>query len=244
MNRKHIDIKWSEIQFHLWRLTESEYSQLRSSSLPIKEDGLSLMEFMLYERYNPNRLTLPKAFLTLEHVFGKTSDFFDDWKGSFSFPLLLLVQKPVGQFFYLMRIHDHRGSLYYLLYRLLENGVGDYDVNVYHEPEELEFSRGEINDFISYLYRYLVSISKKICQPPIQPFLKHIDSNHILYGYRNGEFFEEQIDSESEYKAAIQAFEETYGSVVIEEQSGNLKSLLQQITGDIVSGRMGDRTLS
>ena len=59
MNRKHIDIKWSEIQFHLWRLTESEYSQLRSSSLPIKEDGLSLIEFMLYERYKPNRLTLP-----------------------------------------------------------------------------------------------------------------------------------------------------------------------------------------
>jgi len=119
MNRKHIDIKWIEIQFHLWRLTDEEYRQLRSSSLPIKDDGFSLLELMLYERYKPNRLTLPKAFLTLEHLFGKTSNFFDDWKGSFSFPLLLLVQKPLEHFFYLMKIYDHRGSLCYPLYRIL-----------------------------------------------------------------------------------------------------------------------------
>lgn len=96
---------------------------------------------------------------------------------------------------------------------------------------ENEFYRQEINEFISYLYGYLVGVSEWVCQTQTQPFFKRIDSNHILYGYRNGEFFEEQIDSEEEYKAAIQSLEETCGSKDVEKQSGNLKLLLQQITG-------------
>lgn len=117
-NRKHINLKRRETKFHLWRITEEEYRDLRGNSLPIKEDGFFLIELSLSERHNPDRLTLPKAFLTLEYLFGKTSDFFDDWKGSFTFPLLLLVQKSKAQFFYMLRIYDHRGTIYYPLYRI------------------------------------------------------------------------------------------------------------------------------
>lgn len=230
-NRKYINLKRRETKFHLWRITEEEYRELHENSLPIKEDGFFLIQLSLSERHDPDRLTLPKAFLTLEYLFGKTSDFFDDWKGSFTFPLLLLVQKSTAQFFYMLRIYDHRGTIYYPVYRILENGAEGYDLNVYHEPFENEFSRQEINEFISHLHGYLVGVSTWVCQPPSQPFFKRIDSNHILYGYRNGEFFEEQIDSEEEYKAAIQTLEEICGSKDVEKQSRNLKLLLQQITG-------------
>ncbi|MBA3923566.1 MAG: hypothetical protein H0X31_18475 [Nostocaceae cyanobacterium] len=230
--RQHINLKRGEPQFSLWRLTEEEYRQLRGNSLAIKEDGLFIIGLLLSERYKPERLTLPKALLTLEYLFGKSSDAFDDWKGSFTFPLLVSVQKTIGRFFYLMRIYDHRGSLCYPLYRLLEDGVDGYDVNVYHEPFENEFSRQEINELIAYLYGYLTGVSEWVCKPPIQPFLRRIDSNNIIYGYRDEEFFEEDFDSQEEYNAAIQVFEETYGSTVIEQKSVNVRLLIEQITNE------------
>ena len=229
----HLRRDKTDIQYHLWRLTEEEYRQLRSNSLPIKRDGGFFIQFMLSEHGNPDRLTLPKAFLSLESSFGKTSDWFDDWKGSFYFPLLLAVKKPVGQLFYLMSIYDHRGCLEYLLYHILENGIEGHDVDIYHQPFEHEFSREEINEFIVYLYGYLVGVTEILVKLPIQSFLKHIDSNHILYGYRDGDFFEEEIKLEEEYKAAIQAFEETHGSTLHEKNSNEIKQLLHYISDEV-----------
>ncbi|NER99054.1 MAG: hypothetical protein F6J86_35410 [Symploca sp. SIO1B1] len=227
--------KQKATQYHLWRLTEDEYRQLRNSSLPIKIDSKLMLQLMLSERDNPERLSLPKALLSLEDNFGKSSDRFDEWKSSFSFPLLFRLDKPVGRFFYLLRIGDYRGALDFLLYRLLENGADGYDIRTYREPFELEFSRKEINEFICYVYGFLTGFALSTCNRPIEPFIRSIDSNHILYGYRDGEFFEEQIDSQEEYQAAIKAFEEKYGSLQQERQSQNLRSLLEKITGEAMT---------
>lgn len=191
-----------------------------------------MIQLMLSERYNPDRLSLPKAFLTLEHLFGKTSDWFDKWKCSFSFPLLLVLKKSAGQFYYLLRVEDYRGSLEFRLYRFLENGVDGYDVNIYREPFELEFSRAEINQFICYLYGYLIGAAKVVCVLPLRPFLKCIDSNHILYGYRDGKLFEEQIDLEEDYETAIRTFEKNYETPLIQERVKDLRSLLHKVTGE------------
>jgi hypothetical protein len=75
---EHIQFQRSETEFSLWRLTDGEYQQLRQNSLPIKEDGMFLLRLMLYERSEPEQLTLPKALITLEHLFGHSSDWFDD----------------------------------------------------------------------------------------------------------------------------------------------------------------------
>lgn len=230
--RYHITLSRSKIQFDLWRLTDEEYRRLRQNSLPIKEDLMFLWQLALQEHQDPNLLTLPKAFTTLEKLFGKTSDWFDNWKGSFSFPLLLAVKKPQENFFYLFRIYDHRGNLSFPLYRILENGVDGYKTDIYREPFELEFSREEINQFISYFYGYLTGYSEEISQLQLDPFLKRIDSNHIFYGYRDGEFFEEQIDSEDDYQQAIEVFEQNYHSIKEERQSREIQSLLQTIISE------------
>lgn len=230
--RYYLKLKQGKLQFHLWRLAESEYRQFRVHSLPIKEDKMLMIQLMLSERDNPNRLSLPKAFLTLEHLFGKTSDCFDKWKCSFTFPLLLVLKKSVGQFYYLLRIGDYRGSLEFRLYRFLENEVNGYDVNIYREPFELEFSRGEIQQFICYFYGYLTGVAQSICMLPLLPFLKCIGSNRILYGYQDGKLFEEQIDSEQDYETAIRTFDKNYETPLTEERVNDLRSLLHEVTGE------------
>jgi len=91
------------------------------------------------------------------------------------------------------------------LYRVLENGIDDYNINVYREPFELEFSREEINQFICYFQGYLNGFFETIDQSSLSPFLKYIDSNLILYGYREGNLFEEDFESEEDYQQAIAA---------------------------------------
>lgn len=208
--RHELELKRGETQFHLWRLTEDEFRQLRSTSLPIKDDNRFLLHLLLSDRNNPERLSLPKALVTMEYLFGKASDWFNKFKSSFSFPLLLVLKKTIGRFLYLLRIEDYRGALEFRFYCILANGVDGYDINICREPFEAEFSREEINQLISYLYGYLAGAAKSLCKLPVQPFLRHIDASQILYGYKAGEFFEEQIESVEQYEAAIQAFETAY----------------------------------
>lgn len=85
--RDQISFKLEDTQFNLWRLGDDEYQQLRQHSLPIKQDAGFMFQLALSEHCNPDRLTLPEAFLTLEALFGKTSTQYDPWKGSFSFPV-------------------------------------------------------------------------------------------------------------------------------------------------------------
>ncbi|UIE38884.1 hypothetical protein [Leptodesmis sichuanensis] len=224
-------------KFHFWRLSEDEFRQLRSRSVPIRTDGMFLLQIMLSERNNPNRLTLPKALLILERLFGKSSDWIDDWKGSFSFPLLMKIQKPDSAFFYLLRIEDHRGSLEYRLYRVLEDGTAGVDAYMFQSPVESEFSNQEINEFISLVHGFLTDAIYFFCKQQFEPFFKRIDSNHILYGYRDGAFFEEEIDSPEDYQAAVRTLEERFGSAEQMAQKQDVQLLLHSITGELLEER-------
>lgn len=227
--RSHLNLNRRETDFDLYRLSEEEYRQLRENSLPIKEDFRFLWQLFISERCNPDRLTLPKALLSLEYLFGKTSTYFDDWKGSFAFPLLVILNKPQGEFFYMLRIYDRRGSLSFSWYRVLENGANDYDINIIRQPFDLEFSHQEMNEFISYFYGYLIGISESAIQLRQRSFLKQIDSNWIIYGSRAGELFEEEFNSQEDYQQAITTFKQTYSCETIADKSIEIQLLLQAI---------------
>lgn len=229
-SRHYLNLKQEETNFHLWGLKEFEYHLLRESSLPITENLLFLFNLYLSERDDPERLTLPKAFVTLEHLFGQTMSFFDEWKGSFAFPILVELNKENGQFYYILKVFDHRGTLSFTWYRIVETGIDDYDINIYRDPFELEFSQEEMNKFLSYFYGYLIGSSRILKKVPPSPFLKKVNSNLIIYGYRDGEFFEEEFESNEDYQQAIQDFEEVYGNNLLENQSLEVQSLLQKIT--------------
>ncbi|GAA6619686.1 hypothetical protein [Scytonema sp. NUACC26] len=234
--RRKVEFEENNIKYQLWRLDDFEYRKLRQSSLPIKEDYDFYWNVHYSERYREDRFNLAKLFVTLTWLFGDSSDFIDNWKGSFFFPILLVLEKEQGKFFYLVSIYDHRGSITFMLYKVLEDDVDSYDKDVLHDPLESEFSRKEINYFISYFYSFMrgyFQSLKKINVP--QPFLKKIDSNLILYGYKDNEYFEEHYESEESYKTAIQSFESDGVSELKPQKKDNdIKSILQTITSEAV----------
>ncbi|MBU7585696.1 MAG: hypothetical protein KAF91_22900 [Nostoc sp. TH1S01] len=125
--RRKVQLQRQDIKYELWRLDDTEFRKLRRRSLPIKEDSLFYMNFYLSERDNKNKLNLAELFVSLTDLLGESGDWIDVWKGSFSFPVLLVLEKEQGKFFYLTDIYDNRGTLYFSIYRVLESDVEGYD---------------------------------------------------------------------------------------------------------------------
>lgn len=230
--RSKVKLKRKDITYELWRLDDAEFRKLRQKSLPIKDDYMFYMHFYLSERENKNKLNLAELYVCLTHLFGDSSDWIDDWKGTFSFPLLLILEKAQGRFFYLIDIYDNRGTLYISFYKILDAEVEGYDTQILREPFEIEFSRQEINYFISYFYGYLEGCfeSRRLLIQSEQ-FFKRIGSEHILYGYKDEQYFEEQYQSQSAYLAATETLESIGISSI---SSQNVNEILQTITSEIV----------
>ncbi|BAZ14640.1 hypothetical protein NIES4071_64840 [Calothrix sp. NIES-4071] len=229
--RSKIDLECKGIKYDLFRLDDSEYDLLRDNSLPIEDPDFWFYHLLFRsENDKRNKLNLAEVFVTLESIFGKSGNAFDHHKGSFSFPVLLVIKKHEQSFFYLMNISDHRGSVSFRLYKIIQDGLEAKDYNNTQKPFEDEFSRHEINYFFSYFYGSLIShfhIFKDI--NPAQPFLKRIDSSLVLYGYKDNEYFELDCETSEEYEAEIQLFEEKYGK---ESKSEKINALLQAIISE------------
>ncbi|NDJ21703.1 hypothetical protein GS682_08640 [Nostoc sp. B(2019)] len=230
--RSKVELQSKDIKYQLWRLDDSEFGKLRKKSLPIKDDYMFYIHLYLSKKGSKDQFNLAQSLVTLTYLFGKSSDWIDDWKGSFSFPVLLVLEKAQGKFFYLVDIYDNRGSINFSLYRILEAEVEGYDNKILREPFELEFSRQEINYFISYFYGYIEGCFQSIgFLMPSEQFFKKIDSNHILYGYKDDQYFEEEYQSQEAYQATIKNLESMgIGSMI----SQNINDILQSITNEVV----------
>ena len=129
-----------------------------------------------------------------------------------------------------MVIADHRGTVYYRMYRILENNIDGYDTQRTRKPFELEFSQQEINYFLSYFHGYISGCFKVAnLMITIQPFLKIINSNLILYGCRDGAYFEEQHETPETFHASIKLFYENYDNTVDVQ---DVTKLIKQIIVD------------
>lgn len=201
-----LDLK--TFQCSLLRLDDHTYRRLRRYGVPISENTALYWELEFPLRRDPRRederLSLPKAYVALKTLFGASGDDFDDWKGSFVFPFFLKVTKGDQSFAYLLNMHDHRCNIEFDIYKLTPPEAG-YDPRLYHEPFADEFSRNEIDYFITYFYGYLVGFFSAIKEQYDEPFFKQVDSESALYGYQDGQFFEEQYHVPEEYEAAVKA---------------------------------------
>lgn len=235
--RPYHQFKAKRFPFSLWRLSNQEYFQLRSRSFAIGYNDLFVLRLSLEAENSPDKLNLPKALLLLERDFGQSSTNLDSWKQTFSFPFLLALDKPNGTFHYVLKIEDYRGHLEFNLYRVVDDlkYVGE-NLEIYHLPIENEFSEDEIGYVISYLWGFLEGRSTQFSKlkSEIKPFFRHVDSNHLIYGYWNGKFVEEVIDDSGAYEMIVETLLEKYGEVEIfdtsdTEQVSRIQAIIQTI---------------
>jgi len=186
-----------EIPF--WRLDDQEFEILRQRSLAINEDYFFLMR-LHSNRPEIERLSLGRARAALTKLSGPSSKLLDPYKQSFGFPFLYSVPpgKPFAQ--YLMIVQDIRGSLYFTSRRMVSADDPRIQQHFLHEPFAEEFHRKELNRLTATMMGFLKGFSE--CVVP-SPFVGKVDSEQILYGYADGQYFEEQHDSTETYRAVF-----------------------------------------
>ncbi len=87
--------------------------------------------------------------------------------------------------------------------KLISSDDTGLDRNVLLNPFE-EFPGKEINYFINYFVGFLTGFFKTTADQYDECFFKTVKSNLILFGYKDGCFFDDQYEDEEEFREAIQ----------------------------------------
>lgn len=195
-----INIQTEERTYKLIRLNDEQFYSLYKNSIPIFEDYGHLMA--LSRNKNIIYSSFSKMYVTLKDLFGESGKYYDDWKGSFSFPFLITFQKGEEQFGYLMNLHNIRSSIEFKIAKLIHEDDERLERNILHNPFE-EFPREEITYFFNYFVGFLTGYFESVSKRYDEFFFKTAESNLILFGYKDGCYFDNQYDNEEEFRAAI-----------------------------------------
>lgn len=208
---KPITFKTDVATYHLAHLNDMLYALLWEQSVAIHDESywnLFLLKQSL-ERHGEQPLQFGQIYVALKHLCGhESSAVRDTWKSGFLFPFLLTGTWNQQGLLYLLRIATYRSSLEMSLRRLMAVDHTSLDRHVIRQPLENELPQAAITELCMRLYGFLEGYIRTIPHNAIEPFYRCINSNLILFGYRDGAFFEQHYDDPDDYAAAIDALQQ------------------------------------
>ena len=141
---------------------------------------------------------LPKLYAALRCLTGPGDFRYDNYKGSYNFTFELEVKKNRAISQYLYRIYHYRSYIEFSV----EQAVHKTDPrNVYtlHEPDDTLFSDEDIGLFSTYFCGYALGFMKDVKYTP-KPFVKYSDSDFLIFGFYNNEYFTLSYDDQCKHK--------------------------------------------
>lgn len=201
LNNISLNIKIEERTYKLIRLDDEQYYILRKNSILITEDN-DLLMYLSTEKDNIYS-SLPKMYVVLKERFGESGLCYDDWKGAFSFPFLIHFQKGEEYFNYALNIYNFRSLIEFRISKLIDANDQNLRKDIYYEPFE-EFSKKDIAIFISYIVGFCTGYFESSAERYNKFFFKTVRSNLIIFGYKDGNFFDNNYENEDEFCQAIE----------------------------------------
>ena len=199
-----IDIWTEEQDYKLVRLIDKQYYMLRKNSIAILDDYehliiMSTNEELIFSSH-------AKMYASLRWWFGECGKCYDDWKGSFSYPFLIYIKNGEEEFEYLMNIFNTRSAIEFKLLKLVPSGDEKLNSMILYKPFD-DFPREEINNlnqyFTAFFSGFFKSVSKKTCEP----FFGTVDSNQIVFGCKDGKYFDDHYEDRNQFHEAIKELE-------------------------------------
>ncbi len=192
-----IEIKTKTNRYKIIRLRDEQYIELRRNSILIQQQYPHFMCMIRSEQLIYSSLS--KMYTTLKDLFGESGKGYDDWKCSFSFPFLIKFQDKNSEFDYLMNVIDIKGGIEILFFKIVHEDDEKYQrKDMIYEPSE-EFAQDEMIYFMNYFAGYLSGYHEMLQHKYNEPFFKTISGSGIVYGYKDGHFFDKIFETGEDF---------------------------------------------
>ena len=189
----------------LTRIDDDAYLKLVKYSYPI------FPQFIYWRfRSDPKeeRLNFAQYYAGMRRFFGKPGNLYDDYKGAFSFCFRADVFRQGKSYPYVLNIIHYRNGVEFGFRKIISTTeVSNIsDMETYHRPFDDELSSIEMKSIQVYVYGFLqgyLSIVQKTPELNVPDFVLLTESNYIISGHINGEFFEHHIESYDDFQAHL-----------------------------------------
>jgi len=192
-----------------WRIDDSHFGSLRKHSYSIQEQWPSfqlMRRNASSENNDGDSFNLSEYYAAMCVSFGQSGNFYDDWKGAFSFPFEVNVFKGRQSFRYVLNVINWRSVVELHFYKVLDTDFKSIDLAVYRQPIESEFSAREMIVLDSFLCGYILGLKEYFKHIAIPNYFKAIGSNLITFGHVDGVFFEHQHETEEAFTAEVERY--------------------------------------
>lgn len=185
-----------------------EYCNLDEKSLPIF--GNYRYYFLLEHQldYLAPSFDHPRLYAALKTLFGDSTSLYDHYKCSFGYQFLLKIIWKDRESEYSINFTDIKGGITFIFRKILATSeeLEKYkDRTILHEPLEDDFSKEEMEYFMSMFTFYLIGFMESFEEHYNKEFARSLDYCHMIYGFRGNKFFLEQYENQEEFWAAKRA---------------------------------------
>lgn len=183
------------------RLTSPQLVAIEKHLAWIKINELSWSYTLEHEQKS---LWFSRLFVTLEELFGPNDEqgTDDGYKSSFYFPFLLEFPQEKENLGYVLIVRDLRCSVYYKFAKILS--LDEYADRTNIPDIFKDFTEDDIKYTVRSFYKYLESYFKRFTNHNFDSFFyKTIECDLGVYGYKDGDFFDEGYDDPDEYEEVI-----------------------------------------
>lgn len=164
-------------------------------------------------------LNLAKLYAEFTAVFGPSGNYFDSWKGAFSFAFKIDVLKDNEVVPYTLIVVNMRSSVEFRFYKVISAADTQFKKDRIYPPFSDELSTPNMNALSAFLCSYAKTVYQE-AQIEQKDFIKAIQSNLILFGYRQQKFFVNQYKTGEEFDADYKLFTE-YRALLPKSESSN-----------------------
>lgn len=195
-----LDIKVMDRVYNLIRLDNKTYFKLRKNVIFIEDDYEQLDDLADDEELIYSNMA--KMYVALKTRFGESGTSYDDWKGSFGFAFLLSFAHDGKEMEYMLNIYNLRSSIEFRLFKLPGADEQNIDRHIYHQPFP-DFPRPAIRSVFNYIVGFLSGYFETMEKWYDEPFFQTVASNLIVFGFKDGQFFDEQYEDQEDFEAVV-----------------------------------------
>ncbi len=184
------------------RLSDRRYVELCKTSIAIK----TFDEIVGYQMRR-GALQLAETFAACSLIFGKRGRIFDDWKGSFSFPLAFEIENSKQSPCVLLNLQNYRSGIDFGLRQVVAANDPRLNHPYLYGYEAVEFPSSLMTELLFHLIGFIEGFATT-CQWD-EPFVLSVQSNAIVYGYSaENKFFNLGFETCEQFHAADRALRE------------------------------------